>query len=810
MTETGLLSQLVLRVAAGLLHFVWQGVALAFVAAVCLAFLERRAARTRYAVAVGFLAAMLAAPMLTVFFFHSADAILSRTLQLLGQPPVARLNTEQWASWIAAIWLAGVTTGWVRLAVGWRMSLRMIRQASAPGPDVLAVFERVAQQTRSGAVRLLVSARAVSPVVIGWIRPVVLLPVTVLTGLTVEELRVVVAHELAHVRRHDYLVNVLQRVVESLLFYHPAVWWLSARVRAERELAADEAATEICDDPAVLARALVRLEETRSDRVGAIAATGGNVANRIARLLHREPDRSGWQPIMAAVSFLGVWALAGLWSFTAPHTELPPLVVRPIQANSAAAVAPVETALTTGLSALAALAPAPPERTAPLQAPQGETAVKVPVAKGHADVRRVSGRVRDSNGGPAPKGLWIIAVPVVRTIPNVGSYIDETDAQRRYQMNIPPGRYTISVEGGKSLPLRRIIDAPQRTVTVPTDQVSLDLDLDFRFLRTPDVVQFRGTLLRRNELWGRVEFDDGSALPVGALPQFQVILSSGDARFRTQPFTNTQGLFMFPAVPGEYTVRVAPLRIGYYLKSITYGNIDLTRNPLILKTDIADTDISIVLAKTRPAGTPPGVKVSGRVTGWKAGRPALPLIAILTPADAFEIAEVSPKDDGSFEIDGVPPGQYAIGPDFARSRLFEVTGGDLNNLVLTMNDVGISSSSPIPVVGSGRYIRGVIEAGNGKIPEFEVRFTAARPGAGAAHVVPVSGQDFSLILPEGEYRIAVSGLPSEYVLKSITAGPLDLTESFLITHMGVADRITGAAIRPEGITIRLNATPPAK
>jgi beta-lactamase regulating signal transducer with metallopeptidase domain len=136
------------------------------------------------------------------------------------------------------------------------------------------------------------------------------------------ELRAVVAHELAHVRRHDYLVNMLQRVVESLLFYHPAVWWLSARVRAEREHAADEAAVEICDDPAVLASALVRLEETRSDRI-AIAATGGSVANRVARLLNGEPDRSGWQPIMATVSFIGLWAIAGVWQFSAMQSEAP-------------------------------------------------------------------------------------------------------------------------------------------------------------------------------------------------------------------------------------------------------------------------------------------------------------------------------------------------------------------------------------------------------------------------------------------------------------------------------------------------------
>jgi hypothetical protein len=294
-------------------------------------------------------------------------------------------------------------------------------------------------------------------------------------------------------------------------------------------------------------------------------------------------------------------------------------------------------------------------------------------------------------------------------------------------------------------------------------------------------------------------------LPVGALQNFQVILSSSGERFRTQPFTNAQGLFLLPAVPGEYTVTVAPLRLGYYLKSMTYGDVDLTRNPLTLETDRADTDIRIVLTKTRPADTPPGVKVSGRITDWKVGRATLPLM-VLNPAGTFEVADVSPKDDGSFEIDDVPPGEYAIRLGFARSRLFEVRGADVTDLSLTINDVGLPSS-PIPMTGSGRYISGEVEAGNGTIPQFEVRFTAVRPGAGsgAPHVVPVSGRDFSLILPEGEYRVTVSGLPQDYALKSVTAGPLDLTEPFLIIHKGIADRISGAAIRPERITIRLDA-----
>ena len=891
MTETGLFSQLVLRIAGGLLHFVWQGAALALLAAVCLAFVERRSAQTRYAIAVAFLAAMLAAPLLTVSFFSSADAILSQTLLLLGQPPIARLRTEQWASWIAAIWLAGVATGWIRLAVGWRLSLRLIRQAVAPDPEVSVLFERLVQQTGSGAVRLLVSVRAVSPVVIGWFRPVVLLPVTVLTGLSVEELCAVVAHELAHVRRHDYLVNMLQRVVESLLFYHPAVWWLSARVRAEREHAADEAAVEICDDPAVLASALVRLEETRSDRI-AIAATGGSVANRVARLLNGEPDRSGWQPIMATVSFIGLWAIAGVWQFSAMESEAPRAGVSPIQSSSVAASAPVE-AVTRGLGALAALAPAPPEKAA---VPQSRTGVitgqvrdsqgmpaasfkvwaiairedgvgdptrpviasetdsqgryrleNLPVGRyrvlaGSANsptyspdlrddtgkiltvtagatlsqvdfavslwiypppvIRHLTGQVRDTNGRPAGAKLWISAKPEVRTIPNIAWYIEETDSQGRYQMDIPAGRYTISIEPGNSVYRGRIIDAPQRTVIVAADQ---DVVLDLGFTIATPQAQLLNASSFPDQVQGRIEVDDGSPLPVGALSRFQVVLWGSGGFFRTQPFTNTQGIFTLPAVPGEYVAKVALGMRTYYLKSATYGNIDLTKGPFTLKKRDADTQMRIVLTRTRPADVPPGVKVSGRITDWRAGSGALALSGIFAPADLIQIQDVIPKDDGSFEIDGVPPGQYAIETVSSpkRSKLFSVGGTDVTNLELTIGMSGF----PVPLTGSGKFIRGVIEAGNDAIPPFEVRFTpTGRAASEFLQAVKVSSREFSIILPEGEYRVSISGLPQDRAVKSVTAGPLDLTYPFLITYKGIADPFSGTPIASPGqMTIRIDS-----
>ena len=125
-------------------------------------------------------------------------------------------------------------------------------------------------------VRLLESARVQVPVVIGALRPVLLLPASALTGLAPAQVEAVLAHELAHIRRHDYPVNLLQSAAETLLFYHPGVWWLSARIRAEREHCCDDIAVRVCGDAVGYAEALTSIatwaRQRREGNRGGIAA----------------------------------------------------------------------------------------------------------------------------------------------------------------------------------------------------------------------------------------------------------------------------------------------------------------------------------------------------------------------------------------------------------------------------------------------------------------------------------------------------------------------------------------------------------
>ena len=187
----------------------------------------------------------------------------------LASPTTSRLidsiRVEPWLPMLVFAWLCGVVVLSLRLVSGWLWVQRMKSHATSPVEDGWNhIAARLSRQLHIGRrVRLLKSSLVDVPTVIGWVKPVILIPASALSGLNPHQLEAILAHELAHIRRHDYLVNLLQAVVETLLFYHPAVWWLSRRIRAERENCCDDLAVSLCGDPLTYARALADLEGLR-------------------------------------------------------------------------------------------------------------------------------------------------------------------------------------------------------------------------------------------------------------------------------------------------------------------------------------------------------------------------------------------------------------------------------------------------------------------------------------------------------------------------------------------------------------------
>jgi hypothetical protein len=172
-------------------------------------------------------------------------------------------------------------------------------------------------------VSLMITAQVAVPCVVGWLKPVILLPPAALTGLSTLQLEMVLAHELSHVHRHDYLVNLLQIVVETLLFYHPVVRWISRDARREREHCCDDTAVHACGDALHYAHALTDLEALRSgDMAPALGLNGGDLALRVERLIAPHPAAA--TPRFATMALISAVCVSSLMALTsARHLPLP-------------------------------------------------------------------------------------------------------------------------------------------------------------------------------------------------------------------------------------------------------------------------------------------------------------------------------------------------------------------------------------------------------------------------------------------------------------------------------------------------------
>jgi beta-lactamase regulating signal transducer with metallopeptidase domain len=362
-----------------LLHFVWQGAVVAFLLAVLLRILRKCTASLRYIVACLALVVIVLMPMITFKLVPAPDpapavesmpipARLSAAPQELYTTdlPLGRaaeyMQMSAPTSWkqravelfepalpyVVLGWLIGVVVlavwhlgGWAQLQ---RLKRRIINEVD--GSLTGRVNELADSLGVKRAVRLLESAFVQVPTVVGWLRPVILLPASALTGLTAQQLEALLAHELAHIKRLDYLLNMLQTIVEIVGFYHPAVWWVSNRIRDERENCCDDLAVNTCGDTRQYVKALAQMEKIRSGDVElAIAASGGNLYRRVSRLLGKEvvrKNRPSWVPAALAAILLIALAIPAALAISGGNSRqtLSPTVSDPTPDTTTARMLP--------------------------------------------------------------------------------------------------------------------------------------------------------------------------------------------------------------------------------------------------------------------------------------------------------------------------------------------------------------------------------------------------------------------------------------------------------------------------------------
>ena len=351
------------RVGWTLLHSLWQIALLAAAYALVSVSLKNRSATVRYCAGCVTLFAMLGLPLSTYFLqsqdtaqvstdiddtpavaelsadSHTPTNIVTQSENLVADPlpPVAPSNSAEpeiapvspaavpagsftdrllsalrpWLPLATVVWLMGAVLFSLRPLWGWLHVRRLQRHGLSPLSDQLRhLGDSLA--VRLGvkrAVQFLQSSLVEVPTVVGCLRPMILLPASAITGLTVKQIELILAHELAHVRRHDYLVNLAQTMIEALLFFHPGMWWVSTQIRQERENCCDDIAVALGEKRAVYVQALARLEQQRQETPTAVlAATGGSLLARIRRLLVQPKAEFGY--LSTAACFAGLATLS--------------------------------------------------------------------------------------------------------------------------------------------------------------------------------------------------------------------------------------------------------------------------------------------------------------------------------------------------------------------------------------------------------------------------------------------------------------------------------------------------------------------
>jgi beta-lactamase regulating signal transducer with metallopeptidase domain len=345
-----------------LIHSLWEAAAVGVLAWVALTLLRRSSPQARYVAATAAMAAILVLTVSTALVVQApaekspapVAAMPLPATPYVGQPPAnvgpfatvapapepspavaavapapapvvsaeawtARWQraVEPWLPWLVAAWLAGVLALSFWRVGGWVAAYRLRVIGTQPaGPAIQSAARRlIGQLGIARPVRIMQSLVVQTPMVIGWLRPVILLPVGAVLGLTPDQLEAILAHELAHIRRFDYLVNLLQAVIEVVLFYHPAVWWIARRMRAERERCCDDVAVAVLGNPISYVEALAAVEVVRQPAAGAAVAASGSggrdLVARVRRLLGL-PDPACSSLAASAMATLLVFAVLAI------------------------------------------------------------------------------------------------------------------------------------------------------------------------------------------------------------------------------------------------------------------------------------------------------------------------------------------------------------------------------------------------------------------------------------------------------------------------------------------------------------------
>jgi len=342
-----------------LLHSFWQIGFAALILFLALQILRESSANFRYLASISAVILSLILPIATFVYLSSGSTFLNivktppatitksappiknaASVETIEKTQVSRLNATVQANAspsskipflpiLVGLWLIGVLIFSIRLTGGvWTVHLYKTRKVSAVEKHWQEKFGEFCESLQiRQKVTFLQSQMVEMPVVIGWLKPIVLVPASAFLQISSKELETILIHELTHIKRNDYLINLGQSLVEILFFFHPCVWWMSARMRSEREFAVDEIVSQIFEtERFVYAKALAQLEDSRAVAPTlAMAADGGNLMKRIEKILNgsrkiNSKNVSIWSAVFAVTLILGL-TVGGYWFRTTKNEK---------------------------------------------------------------------------------------------------------------------------------------------------------------------------------------------------------------------------------------------------------------------------------------------------------------------------------------------------------------------------------------------------------------------------------------------------------------------------------------------------------
>lgn len=328
-------------------HSLWQGIGIALVMAGLMLVLQKQPAKVRYQLAYTALILVLTLSVITFIDLYqfarlentqeitlltkiqaTAD-LMSASPAIATEPPLLQRFTSYFNEHmplIVSLWLFGVAFFLLRLLGGLaylqHLKTAHIYQVETHWEDMLEFLSEKLPIKR--AVTLMESALVRVPVVVGHFKPIILMPVGAVNGLTVEQVEAILAHELAHIARNDYFLNVVQSVIEALLYFNPAVWWISANIRNERENCCDDTAVRLCGNSLEYAKALVAIQEMNQSAPNFAMAFGKKkhqLLNRVKRILNHPQNKSDMMEKFTATCLILAVILGLSISATQPEKD---------------------------------------------------------------------------------------------------------------------------------------------------------------------------------------------------------------------------------------------------------------------------------------------------------------------------------------------------------------------------------------------------------------------------------------------------------------------------------------------------------